>query len=145
MRGWRNEGNTFTWKYMDQTKNNTWHKQVCVYHLSVLLAVVCGRAVLWRGSAVAVGLCRLIVLVPLLHGLLRHTHTLPSMNSAFLSLRDCFVVFFLCHLLIFFMRLIKYCSCSPAFRSSVFVFPDKLNRPFYWLSNHDSFVWMSRV
>lgn len=59
---------------MDQTKNNTWHKQVCVYHLSVLLAVVCGRAVLWRGSAVAVGLCRLIVLVPLLHGLLRHTH-----------------------------------------------------------------------
>lgn len=58
----------------------------------------------------------------------------------------CVIVFFFFSLPPFnFMSLIKYCSCSPAFRSSVFVFPDKLNRPFYWLSNHDSFVWMSRV
>lgn len=61
------------------------HKQVCVCHLSVLLAVVCGRAVLWRGSAVAVGLCRLIVLVPLLHGLLRHTQITKH--------EQCFLVF----------------------------------------------------
>lgn len=90
------------------------HKQVCVCHLSVLLAVVCGRAVLWRGRAVAVGLCRLIVLVPLLHGLLRHTH-ITKHEQCFLVFAWLFWFFFLCHLSILWVSL----SIVPALQRFV--------------------------
>lgn len=49
---------------------------VCVHsYLCVLLVVVCSCAVLWSCGAVSVSLCCLVLLVPLLHGVLWHTHT----------------------------------------------------------------------
>lgn len=131
-------------------------KWVCVCYLCVLLAVVCGRAVLWSSSGVGVSLCCLVVLVPLLHGLLRHTHISKHQVKSGWSrqMNVCSVIFLslpiLTPLFLFLslsLSFINYCSCrrpSPVTLLCL-VFPDKLNKPFYWLSNHDSFVWISRL